>query len=255
MCAVLVAIVTFGVTTAAADDLCGAIITTSLKLDHDLTCAGNGLVVGADGIKVDLKGHTISGSGTGIGIIVVGRTGVTIMNGTVRSFTTGVQILDSTAVVLKGNEFVGNVDGVDFQAGSIGNTIKENHFQGNTSRGIMVRLGTSANVIKENTLAGNRVGILMFGAVDTTVKENVVSSSGLAGIRFNVAATGNLLAENTVSSNPAGIEFLVTPTGSATGNKLRENQITLNTCGLKGPVAGNKLADNVFNGNVTDSCV
>jgi hypothetical protein len=58
-----------------------------------------------------------------------------------------------------------------------------------------------------------------------------------------------------VSSNPAGIEFLVTPTGSATGNKLRENQITLNTCGLKGPVAGNKLADNVFNGNVTDSCV
>jgi parallel beta-helix repeat protein len=253
-CAVLVGIVTFGVTTAAADDLCGATVTASLKLDHDLTCAGNGLIMGADGITIDLKGHTISGSGTGVGISVIGRTGVSIVGGTVQRFTTGVLIANSTAVVVKGNQLIANVDGIDFQAGSIGNTIKENHFQDNGTRGLMIRLGTSANVIKENTFAGNRVGILMFGAVNTTVKENVVSGSGLAGIRFNVAATGNLLAENTVSSNPAGIEFLVTPTGSATGNTLRENGMTLNTCGLKGPVAGNTLTENVFQANVVDSC-
>jgi nitrous oxidase accessory protein NosD len=87
------------------------------------------------------------------------------------------------------------------------------------------------------------------------VKENIVSSSGLAGIRVNVIATGNFLVENTVASNPAGIDFIVTSTGSATGNTLRENTIALNTCGLKGPVAGNSLTENVFQGNTFDSCL
>jgi hypothetical protein len=77
---------------------------------------------------------------------------------------------------------------------------------------------------------------------------------GLAEESPPLIATGNLLMENTVASNPAGIEFLVTPTGSATGNTLRENTIALNTCGLKGPVAGNTLKENSFQGNAVDSC-
>jgi len=36
---------------ATADDLCGATIAEDLKLHHDLTCAGAGLIVGADGIR------------------------------------------------------------------------------------------------------------------------------------------------------------------------------------------------------------
>jgi parallel beta-helix repeat protein len=118
----------------------------------------------------------------------------------------------------------------------------------------MMRGGTSANVVKENTFDGNRVGVLLFGPVGTTLKENILSFSGLAAIRVNVSATGNVLRENTILSNPAGIDFIVTPTGSAIGNELRENTITLNTCGLKGPVAGNTLTENIFQGNAVDSC-
>jgi hypothetical protein len=66
--------------------------------------------------------------------------------------------------------------------------------------------------------------------------------------------TGNFLVENTVASNPAGTDFIVTSTGSATRNTLRENTIALNACGLKGPVAGNSLTENVFRGNTFDSC-
>jgi hypothetical protein len=47
--------------------------------------------------------------------------------------------------------------GIDFQAGSIGNTVKENVFRDSTTRGIMLR--------------GNRVGILVFGGVDNTLKK------------------------------------------------------------------------------------
>lgn len=253
-CAVLTGIVLCGVSNATADDLCGATIVANLTLDHDLTCAGNGLTVGADGIRLDLNGHAIAGSGSGVGISVIGRTGVSIVGGRLQNFQTGVLVLNSTAIQVRDNQFADNVDGVDLQAGSVANTIKANHFQDNRTRGIMLRGGTSANVIKENTLSGNRVGILVNGPVGTTVKENTVSFSTLAGIRIGVTATDNLIVENTVVSNPAGIDFVVTSTESAIGNTLRENTIALNTCGLKGPVAGNTLTENVFQGNTVDSC-
>jgi parallel beta-helix repeat protein len=253
-CVVVAGIGIVGVSSATADDLCGATIFANLKLDHDLLCPGNGLVVGSDGIKINLNGHTITGSRSGVGISVIGLARVSIAGGTIKNFTTGVLLLNSTAVVIHENQLVDNVDGVDLQTGSVGNTIKENHFQDNSTRGIMMRGGTSANVVKENTFDGNRVGVLLFGPVGTTLKENILSFSGLAAIRVNVSATGNVLRENTILSNPAGIDFIVTPTGSAIGNELRENTITLNTCGLKGPVAGNTLTENIFQGNAVDSC-
>ena len=253
-CVVVAGIVIYGVSTATADDLCGATIVANLELDHDLTCAGNGLIVGADGIRLNLHGHTIAGAGSGVGISVIGRTGVWIVGGTVRTFQTAVLVLNSTAVMIRANQFVANVDGVDFQAGSVGSAISENHFQDNRTRGIMLRGGTSANIVNENTFAGNRVGILVNGPVGTTVKENTVSFSTLAGIRIGVTATDNLIAENTVVSNPAGIDFIVTPPDSAIGNMLRENTIASNTCGIKGPFGGNTLTENVFQGNASDSC-
>ena len=105
------------------------------------------------------------------------------------------------------------------------------------------------------TGAGLTVFILLFGPIDTTVKENVVSFSTLAGIRVNVLATSDLIQENTLASNPAGIDFIVTATGSAAiGNTLRENTMVSNACGLRGPVVGNTLKGNLFQGNTTDMC-
>ena len=239
---------------AAADDLCGTTIVKNLKLDHDLVCAGNGLIVGADGIKLNLHGHSITGSGAGVGISVTGRTNVSISGGTVRNFEAGVRITESTDIVVKGNEFRENGDGVDLQRLSRGNTVKENAFRNNRTRGIMLRSFSLENLVEENTFTGNFVGILLFGATNSTVKENIISASLLAGIRINVIATGNRIEENTVVSNPAGIEFIVTPTGSAIGNMLEENTMAMNTCGLKGPTDGNTLEENVFDRNSTDRC-
>jgi len=149
---------------------------------------------------------------------------------------------------------VGNPEGVDCQAGCIGNTIKDNVFRDSTTRGIMLRSNSHDNDIKNNAFTANRVGILVFGGVDNTLKDNIVSGSSLAGIRLNVIATGNVLKDNTVSSNVVGIEFIVTPTGSATGNDLVGNTITTNNCGLKGPTAGNNFKDNSFEGNIADTC-
>jgi parallel beta-helix repeat protein len=241
-------------TTALANDLCGATIVTTLTLDHDLNCTAEGLIIGADGITVNLNGYTITGTGSGIGIDVVGRTTISITGGIVRNFAAGVRLNTSTDVVIHGNEFRENGDGIDVQSGSWGNTIKENHFRNSRTRGVMLRGGTADNVIKENTFTGNRVGILLFAPVETLVKENVLSASGLAAIRVNVFATRNLVVENTITSNPAGIDFIVTSGGTAAGNTFVENTIAMNTCGLSGPTTGNTFRENLFEGNGSDAC-
>jgi parallel beta-helix repeat protein len=198
--------------------------------------------------------YTLTGSGVGVGIGITSHRGVTISGGTTAGFATGIRTNGATDVDIKHVEFAGNPEGIDFQAGSIGNTVKENVFRDSNVRGIMLRSNSKENDIKNNIFVNDRVGILVFGGVDNTLKDNEVSGSSVAGIRINVIAAGNVLKGNAVSSSAVGIEFLVTPTGSALGNELKGNTLSTNGCGLKGPTSGNTLKDNVYVDNTSDTC-
>jgi hypothetical protein len=76
---------------------CGAVVTRSVTLAADLVdCPGDGLVIGTDGITVDLNGHTISGqiiSGGSPDQVGIDNSGghddVTVRNGTVTAFARG----------------------------------------------------------------------------------------------------------------------------------------------------------------------
>ncbi len=49
---------------------CGATITADTTLHHDLLdCPGNGIVIGADHITLDLNGHTVDGAGSGAALV------------------------------------------------------------------------------------------------------------------------------------------------------------------------------------------
>src|SRR4051812_37070218 len=68
---------------------CGQTITTSTTLSHDVVgCGATGLLIGADGVTLDLHGHTIRGTNAkgSVGVVVDGHTGVTIRRGTVSGF-------------------------------------------------------------------------------------------------------------------------------------------------------------------------
>ena len=244
-----------GAAPAAAPVLCGATLVDDFTLEEDLTCAGTALIVGADGIKIHLQGHTITGNGTGAGLLVTGRTGIRILGGTVVNFMAGVQVSSSTEIEIKNATFRANTDGIDVQAGATGVSIKENKFLDNRARGIMNRSGTSGNEIKANAFMGNRVGILLFGPVGITVKDNYITSSVQFGMRVNFPATGNLIKDNTITSNPSGIDFIPSPTGTgAVGNDFVANRILSNACGLSGPMGGNTFLDNQLIGNTVDVC-
>lgn len=246
--------VTAAAASGTASDLCGSTVLDDLELDHDLVCTGTALVVGADGVKINLAGHTITGPGSGAGVLIVGRQDVSVVGGRIENFTAGVQVNNSSGVVVKHMAFAGNGEGVDLQAGARGTTIKENSFTNNRARGVMMRASSVDNIVKENAFAGNNVGVALNGTLDATVKENVITGSRAAGVRVNIGAAGNLVVENTIDGNPAGIDIVATAVGWAIGNTFKENRLSSNTCGVKGPTDGNILVENVFTLNATDFC-
>ena len=83
---------------AAADLACGDVVMADVVLQADLVGCSTGLVVGADNVTIDLNGHTIDGQSTltGAGVEAVGRSGVRVVNGRIRSFALGVFLLDTT---------------------------------------------------------------------------------------------------------------------------------------------------------------
>src|SRR5947208_2793447 len=104
----LAALLTLAVSSAsgkafAAQVSCGQVITQDTKVDNDLIdCPGDGLVVGADDVTLDLHGHTIDGGGQGRGIavgdqrtLIDGPDRVTVENGTVREFGDGIHLSGS----------------------------------------------------------------------------------------------------------------------------------------------------------------
>ena len=75
---------------AAAEPACGSTITEDTTLANDrLGCSGTGLVIAANGVTLDLGGHTVSGSGQGSGISFVAPD-VTVRNGRILGFESGV---------------------------------------------------------------------------------------------------------------------------------------------------------------------
>lgn len=255
----LTSLLSVGVTNAAANDLCGATVAGNLMLDHDLTCAGDGLIVGADGIRIDLNGHSITGSGAGIGVSASGRTGVVITGGTIQNFTIGVQLAASTGVTIKEIRVTGNRDGI-FLIGSSGNIIKENTAWQNSRVGVMLRPGavrnSTQNLVTENTLSDNMNGVILVETPTGNVfKENIISGSTRAGIALNGAVSANLIKENTLGGNAAGILFNIGSTGLfPNANTFVENMITMNACGLQGPVGDNTFKEDLFEGNGADNC-
>jgi parallel beta-helix repeat protein len=84
---------------------CGDTITTDTTLDRDLVdCPDKGIVIGADGITLNLRHHTVDGDGAltegcntcDAGIDnSAGHDGVTIRGGSVREFAVGVVVREA----------------------------------------------------------------------------------------------------------------------------------------------------------------
>jgi hypothetical protein len=185
----LVCLVAVGVVSPAASAApasCGALITESMTLTTSLTGCASGLVVGADSITIDLNGRSIQGSGEAgsVGIDLAGRRGVTIRNGSIRGFATGVRLSDTSGSRITGL------------------TLRD------VGTGILLANGNASaesNEVAGNTIMGALNGVVMFQSFDRVSGNAIVNASG-NGILCRDGG-GGVISGNVASRNQVGINL------------------------------------------------
>jgi parallel beta-helix repeat protein len=224
---------------------CGDTVTHSVTLTRDLTnCPDKGLVIGADGITVDLNGHTIDGTVTQLtdcdappfgpaGISNPGYDRVTIKNGTLQQFfagfgagteTTGMSNSTLRDLTARDNRFSGITMGSRYGHND-DDRIVHNHVYGNGC-GDGIGLNTSARtLVAHNRSHDNGGGISVCCSQDDVVRDNVVTRNAENGITICCDGRKNLIEGNEVTDNANnGIQVFF----NADGTLIRGNHVARN---------------------------
>ncbi|GAA1737868.1 right-handed parallel beta-helix repeat-containing protein [Nonomuraea bangladeshensis] len=219
---------------------CGQVITKSIKLANDLhNCPGNGLEVGAANITIDLNGHTIDGSGilrpfSGIdnsqaGSRPTGYSGVTIKNGTLTDFGTGVTLANGANRNVV-QHILATVNGTGI---SVRNVDRPHiNYSAATGASVGIRLESVTNArVERNAALYNVNGILVTGTSRGTVLyRNSVVNNARDGILVDPTVTNTRIDNNDANGNGTlfnedGID--VDATDAATvirNNRVRNNR-------------------------------
>ena len=215
--------------TAQADPVnCGDTVTTNVTLQADVgPCTGDGIIVCADAIVLDLNGHRVVGTDGpldgGVGVRVGDHDGVTVTNGTVERFDAGITITGGagntiSAVVARDNFPQGvaadDGDGISISGTSAdNNTVVGNSVINNGPfAGISIFGGTASDQITGTVIDDNEVlrnvrtsqtgGIRLENwSWSTTISDNVVRGNALEGIALFADTRNNTVDGNTVEAN------------------------------------------------------
>jgi len=194
---------------------CGQRITADFVLANNMTCTTDAFVINADNVTLDLGGHTITGPGMGpqtwpqpqldtVGVRTGGHANVTVRNGTISQFSTGIYFIDMEK---------SRIEDV---------TSERNRF------GFYIH-ASNGNAIRRSTVVGNVYGLHLQDASDNLVEGNnlirqTYNSPGGYGI-YLYRSTGNRIVDNTIENNVNwGIWF-----SDAKGNLIFHNNVSGNS--------------------------
>jgi parallel beta-helix repeat protein len=252
----------------AAAPGCGDVITKDTTLHADLEdCPGDGLVIGAGGITLDLNGHSIEGTGSGGlyggggGADIVygdtkdgvdntaGHSAVTIENGEIEDFDVGVKLYEADSNHLTGLDLYGNLVGA-LPLESDGNLIESNYSH-NNSYGLYP-YESDRNTIVDNLLEANTFGMYPVESSDNRIERNSVERNFFLGMQVTEDSNRNWIRDNVITdSHSFGLLVADSTDNLVEGNRLTghavaglavvETERTLvrrNTISSGAPVAG-----------------
>jgi len=196
---------------------CGQTVTTSVTLASDLlNCPGNGLVIGAAGITIDLGGHTLSGSNAAksAGITNNGHWNIAIVNGTITGFqrygivsrqAPGTTIRKVTIRAIgagtKENEPAAGIL-LDHSPGSlVAQSDVTNHVHAYQADGVDV-INSGRTGIVRNRLSRNAWnGLVVVQSASSEVSGNQLDGNGNNGLEANAGSDGVFVSKNTAAHN------------------------------------------------------
>jgi parallel beta-helix repeat protein len=221
-------LLSFGAENAFATHVgCGDLVTTDVRLDSDLVgCPGPGLVVGADDITIDLRGHTIAGADlAGAGVDDTGQHDrLVIENGTITGFYDGVFLNQSSGSAVRRLEISHVFQGVEL-LDSPENAVERNSISDATSGGISVEGESDRNRVEKNSVLRAGAGVQLSPAVELTrtPDDNLIVKNELAPGGIGVAlstALRNRVEKNVFHDNATNV-FVQ----DADGNVIERNDM------------------------------
>jgi parallel beta-helix repeat protein len=227
-----------------------------------------------DNLTLDGAGHRVIGPGSGNGVDLFGRTGVTLTNLRVSEFQFGIHLWACSNCDLIGNTCTSNNEAGIQTVSSVGNKLINNTCRLNGSYGININNSDSStltgnrnewntyfgihlyyangNTLTGNTNNSNDRGITLYGSEGNTLRGNACQSNRWVGIHL-YSSTGNTMESNTYNSNDADGIFLE----NSTGNALTNNTVSNNGgCGIQLiDCSGNQIYNNNLISNPVQAVV
>lgn len=232
---------------------CGETITEDTKLANDLAnCPGNGLVIGADDITLDLNGHTIDGDGAAedFGIDnTAGHDGVTIKAGSLTEFALGVLVAQASdnrlrdlsvadshhagiAVVdhsvdvgiEKSSVVASAFGGIVIENESSNVRVEKSKVAGSGLSGVAV-IDSSDVRVEQSSLTGNAAGVGAERSHHLLIERNSASGNAEEGILLQEGSSHSVIRNNSASGNAAGVVVVGGDHNVVTKNSLHENAV------------------------------
>jgi parallel beta-helix repeat protein len=214
---------------------CGEKITRDTRLDSDLVdCPNNGIVIGADGVTLNLNGHTIEGDGTpaagcnprrkicDVGVVTVGHDGVAVRGGSVREFDVGV--------------LVGSARRARVLSVSSSRNFSFGFLVFDSARSLVRDCSGSDNLAPEGD------GMGLFGSRDVRILHNSFRHNPEPGIVVD-GSTDTLIAGNLISRNGIGILIRESNRNEVRSNRfVRDREAILVAPGNRNVIAGNRVS-------------
>jgi parallel beta-helix repeat protein len=226
--------------------------TLTVSTDTVLAENHNGdVIIVADGVTLDCSGHRISGGGLNMGILLDGRTRVTVKNCHVSGFVHGIFLFQASNNVFTGNtanynhfgfalafsganQFMGNIANHNTFAGfapgaSSGNAFTRNTANDNGRNLFEIHAGSANNTLTDNTANGNGVfGIALNSSSHNRIQSNVANRNASSGFSLTDSSVSNILEDNSSDRNGFGGFDL----RGSSNNHLLDNRAKQNVFGF-----------------------
>jgi parallel beta-helix repeat protein len=224
------------------------------------------LIVERDNIVINGNGYMLQACANDtIGVMLTGRTNVTIRNMTIKNFGPCISLTSSSYIKIIANDVIPYVyAGILLQDSTKNCIITKNNLKGRGwGWGILIATGGLGNVIIANNITGFQWGIECRGRIlieDNIIKNNwygiVVSDSNNTirnnnitdndyGIYLSLYSSNNSIYRNTVRSSCYGIYL-----SSSSENVIYENNITYTDYGIRLSSSSN---NRVFHNNFVNN--
>ncbi|HML02744.1 MAG TPA: NosD domain-containing protein [Candidatus Bathyarchaeia archaeon] len=164
------------------------------------------IVVLRNNVIVDGAGYTLKGTGNGTGIILSGRSNVTIRNIKIKAFDYGVYLNSSSNNTLSGDTIADNSLYGVYLSSSSNNTFSGNNIIDDNGLGVCLEYYSNYNTFSQNNVTDNNVdGFYLYYSSNCTFSENNVTDNNDDGVYLYCSSNSTFMENNIIANDGYGV--------------------------------------------------